>query len=191
MQDFEFLTQISEVSIAIAGFGGIAAGLGYRAHGTWHSDDLFRLILMVVLSLLIVFACYVPYMLLAVGVPEPWRTSAILVFLTSLGHLVVQYRRFRQGLPPGYNLFVTLTLFGTNVVVFGLATILVLGLTNSDQRSGIYLSTVIILLISPAIAICFPPFDSVIFVLIIIRKCDLLNSVKRLFYSTCVRKHPS
>ncbi len=151
MQAFDILTSISEVSIAIAGFGGIAAGLGYRAHGTWHSDDLFRLILMVVLSLLIVFACFIPYVLLTVGVTEPWRTSAILILLTSIGYFVVQYRRFRQGLPPGYNLLVTLTLFSTNVIVFGLATILVLGLTNIDQRSGVYLATVIILLISPSI----------------------------------------
>ena len=151
MQAFDLLTTISEVSIALAGFGGIAAGLGYRARGAWHSDDLFRLLLMVVLSLSIVFACFIPFVILAIGIDDPWRISAVFVLLTAISHFVIQTRRFRKGLPPGYNLLVTLTIFGTNAVALGLAVILVTGLADSDLESGIYLAAMLFLLLTPSI----------------------------------------
>ena len=44
MESASVLESIAVVAIAFAGFGGIAAGLGYRARGTWSPDDQMRLI---------------------------------------------------------------------------------------------------------------------------------------------------
>ena len=40
----DILMTLAEVSIALAGFGGIVAGLGYRSKDNWSSRDKFRLL---------------------------------------------------------------------------------------------------------------------------------------------------
>jgi hypothetical protein len=39
MQYADILLNIAEIGIALAGFGRIAAGLGYRAHGEWSEQE--------------------------------------------------------------------------------------------------------------------------------------------------------
>ena len=151
MEVFDTLTAVSEVSIALAGFGGIAAGLGYRASGSWHGDDLFRLLVMVIVCLSVVFACFVPTALHSLDLDGSWRLAGGFVLITSIGQLTVQYRRFRRGLPPGYNLVVTLALIVSNLIVFGLSVFLVLGLPESNQAPGVYLTAILFLLLTPAI----------------------------------------
>ena len=56
MEPADILQTIAEIAMGLAGFGGIAAGLGYRARGEWRSDDQMRLIGMACTSLLVVFA---------------------------------------------------------------------------------------------------------------------------------------
>lgn len=55
------LLAVAEVGIGLAGFGGIAAGLGCRVHSNWTPQDRMRLIFSATTSLQVVFASLIPY----------------------------------------------------------------------------------------------------------------------------------
>jgi hypothetical protein len=151
MESGEMLTTIAEVSVALAGFGGIAAGLGYRSHGRWNDQDRFRLLVMVAVSLGIVFACLVPYSFEKVGMPSAWRVSSGLVTLIPVSNLIIQFRLFRRGLPEGFSLTTTLSILVSNVIGLTLLLALVFGKFESDVEEGFYILSILSLLVSPAI----------------------------------------
>ena len=63
--------------MALAGFGGIAAGLGYRTRGEWSDDDQIRLMGMAYTSLLVVFAALLPFVVHQLSDIVPWRVPAV------------------------------------------------------------------------------------------------------------------
>lgn len=60
MDSHEILGMIAGISVALAGFGGIVAGIGRRASSEWTSDDRTRLQGIARISIVIVFACLLP-----------------------------------------------------------------------------------------------------------------------------------
>lgn len=147
----DVLLTISEVAIAIAGFGGIAAGIGYRSQGSWTKQDRFRLMVMEASSLSLVFVCLVPYALEHLGISEQWRKAAILLVIVPVGNLIAQFRVVGIGFAAGYNPFFTISIMLSNLGGFVLASILILGILGEEDRSGAYLAAVLLLLIPPAI----------------------------------------
>ena len=151
MESGEILTTIAEVSVALAGFGGIAAGLGYRSHGRWNDQDRIRLLIMVSVCLGIVFACLTPYTFEKVGLPDPWRVSSGLVTLIPISILIIQYRLFRRGLPEGFSLITTLSILASNVIGLTLLLVLAFGMFQNEAEEGFYILSILSLLVSPAI----------------------------------------
>jgi hypothetical protein len=97
----DVLQSIAEVGIALAGFGGIAAGLGYRARGVWSREDRTRLVGMARTSLLVVFASFLPFAIASLGFAATWRVASALVLVLHASALVrsapLLYRTIRTG----------------------------------------------------------------------------------------------
>jgi hypothetical protein len=151
METSEVLLTVAEVAIALAGFGGIAAGLGYRSRGSWNEQDRFRLLVMVSVSLTIVFACLAPFTLQNAGVDAPWRIAGGLLLLVPIGNLVIQYRLFRHGMPPGFSVWTTLSILASNLGGMTFIVLILFDLTGKYAEEGLYLAAVVLLLFSPAI----------------------------------------
>ncbi len=103
MDSADILQTIAEIGIGLAGFGGIAAGLGYRARGNWSVDDQVRLMAMAFASLLVVFACLVPFIVHYLAGGEPWRISALIILPFQAFNLAAYVWANRSGIPPSYN----------------------------------------------------------------------------------------
>jgi hypothetical protein len=103
MEHVSVLQSIAEVGVALAGFGGLAAGLGYRTRGDWSGDDKIRLFALVTISLSVVFACYLPSAVNALGSPAPWRIASAVFLLVPLSLLCGQIWLNRRGVPIGYS----------------------------------------------------------------------------------------
>jgi hypothetical protein len=151
MEIGEILLTIAEVAVALAGFGGIAAGLGYRARGAWNDQDRFRLLVMVSVSLGLVFACLAPYTLLSAGIGPAWQIASGLTLLIPVGNIVIQYRLFRHGLPSGFSLTTTLSILMSNVAALVLLSLIIVQATGGYASEGIYVASVFFLLFSPAV----------------------------------------
>ena len=147
----EILLTISEVAVALAGFGGITAGIGYRSRGSWTEQDRFRLMVMEATSLSIVFVCIAPYAIEHLGIDEHWRIAALLLILIPVGNLIAQFRVVGFGLSAGFNPFFTLAIMLSNLGGLLLACVLVSGLIDHSGRFGFYLASVLLLLVTPAI----------------------------------------
>ena len=103
MESYDVLLAISEVGIGMAGFGGIVAGLGYRAQTGWSEQDRIRLIYMATTSLLVVFSCLFPYIFGHMGVNRPLMASAWSLLPFVLINVISQIWIYRAGIPEGYN----------------------------------------------------------------------------------------
>jgi len=139
------LESIAEVAIALAGFGGIAAGLGYRAREEWSSEDRLRLIALVGLSLAVVFACFLPYVTHHLGSAAPWRmASALYLPMPTLG--VVYHVWFnRRGVPAGYSRIASWLVFAVRISSSVLLFTVALGYAG-PREFGFYLSAVLLTL---------------------------------------------
>jgi len=71
------LQNLAEVGVAITGFSGIVAVVGYSSAGSWTTADREGFRSLVVWSLGAAFLAYVPVVLLSLGphVSMPWRLS--------------------------------------------------------------------------------------------------------------------
>jgi len=143
MDSASVLESIAEVAIALAGFGGIAAGLGYRARGTWSRDDQFRLMLLAGVSLVVVFACFLPYVTYHLGSTAPWRVaSAVFLVFPAFG-VISQLWFFRRGLPAGYSRIAAGLVVIAQVAVLALLFAVALGYTG-PREFGFYLSAILL-----------------------------------------------
>jgi len=95
MESADILQGIAEVAIGLAGFAGIAAGLGYRARGSWSEPDRKRLIAVILFALAAIFACFVPYAIYHLGFESPWRIASFLCLYTPLRAFYSQYKIVR------------------------------------------------------------------------------------------------
>lgn len=151
MESSEILLTISEVAVALAGFGGIVAGLGYRSRGVWSKQDRFRLITMEATSLAIVFACLVPYSFERLGFDDYWQISGLLLLLIPMANLIAQFRIVGIGLSAGFNPYLTVSIMLSNLAGLALAMVLVSGLIDHDGMFGFYLAAVLFVLIEPTL----------------------------------------
>jgi hypothetical protein len=147
MESAGVLESIAEVAIALAGFGGIAAGLGYRARGTWSRDDQLRLMLLAWAGLSVVFACFIPHVAHHLGSTTTWRTTSVLFFLILLATLLYQlwFSRMWEGLPAEYSRIAALLTFTAQIVALILLSFAALGYAEA-REFGFYLAAVLLTL---------------------------------------------
>ena len=145
MESASVLESIAEIAIALAGFGGIAAGLGYRARGTWSPDDQLRLILLALMGLTVVFGCFLPYVTHHLGSTAPWRMASALFLLVPAFTTLYMIWFIRRGLPAGYSRIATwLVAIAQNAALVLLLTA-ALGYAG-PREFGFYLSAVLLTL---------------------------------------------
>jgi Kef-type K+ transport system membrane component KefB len=136
------LDSIAEVAIALAGFGGIAAGLGYRARGVWSTQDRLRLVMLASVSLTVVLACFLPHAIHHLGVTPPWRlASAVFLPIQTLALLASLWRN-RRGVPAGFSRIAAGLVFITQSAAAVLLAITVLG-NAVPHEFGFYLSAIL------------------------------------------------
>lgn len=142
MESAGVLESIAEVSIALAGFGGIAAGLGYRARGDWTRDDQVRLIGLALFGLAVAFACFLPVLTSSLGSEAPFRTSsALFIFIPTCG-VLFQVWLNRRGVPPGYSVLASLLNFVALLSASLLLLVILLGWA-AEREFGFYLAAVL------------------------------------------------
>ena len=150
MQYAEILLNIAEIGIALAGFGGIAAGLGYRAHGEWSEQDQIRLIAMALTSLAVVFSCYIPFVIHHLGATSPWRIAAGCFFFVAAIGLFEQVRLNRDGIASEYSRIAAAVIFLSQSTSLILLSCIALGY-GGTREFGLYLSTVCLALTQASI----------------------------------------
>lgn len=146
MGSVDSLGTIAEISIALAGFGGIVAGLGYRAGGEWTHDDRLRLIMMARVSIVIVFACLLPT-LLSHFTSSIWRVSSALVLVPTGYFFAWQVWLNRRGVPAGYSRGLAWLVGANQLTIVLLLAAGSLGFTRADPE-GYYLAAVLLMLLS-------------------------------------------
>ncbi len=156
MESASVLESIAEVAIALAGFGGIAAGLGYRTRGTWSPDDQARVILLASAGLVVVFACFLPYVTHHLGSTAPWRVASALFLVILTGGLLYQvwfFRRRIKGapgesrrLPVAYSRIATWLILISWILASALLFTVVIG-SAGPREFGFYLSAVLLTLV--------------------------------------------
>ncbi len=144
------LQSIAEVSVALAGFGGLAAGLGYRTRGDWSGDDRIRLFALAIISLSVVFACYLPTVIGALGSLAPWRIASAIFLLVPLSLLGGQVWINLRGMPAGYSRAAVGLLFGIQLAAVALLSIVALGVASSKAQ-GLYLSATLLMLLDASV----------------------------------------
>ena len=157
MDSAGILQTIAEVAVGLAGFGGIAAGIGYRARGTWSGQDRTRFMGMILSSLFVVFACLVPYALHHLGAQQPWLLSSIPLMLAPAWVFFIQSRQVFGWTRPGgiyvrrgFNPSFAVILLVVNLLTLFLLLSLVFGVFVADRAFGIYLTAVLLLLLLSA-----------------------------------------
>jgi hypothetical protein len=150
VESVSVLESIAEVAIALAGFGGIAAGLGYRARGAWAPDDQLRLMLLALTGLTVVFACFLPHAAYHLGSDPPWRiASALFLPLPILG-LFLTARRTRGGLGTDYSQIAAWLTIATQISATALLLAAALGYADTRQF-GLYLSAILLMLLQAGV----------------------------------------
>ena len=157
MESANILQAIAEAAIGLAGFGGIAAGLGYRARGEWSDQDRTRLIQMVVSSLAVVFACFFPYAVYHLGGQQPWFLSSAVLALAPVWFLSFQYRRVfaqtRLGsitVQRGFSRSLAIFLVLINLGALLLFVTVAFRFARPGLSFGLYLAAVVLLLVASA-----------------------------------------
>jgi hypothetical protein len=149
MESTGVLLAIAEVGIGLAGFGGIAAGLGYRVRDHWTVEDRNRLIGSTTTSLTVVFACLVPYMVHHFVPAKVVTFSGALLLPLVLVDFVRIVQVFRRGLG-GYNPAAAFALVIANLCCLTTLLILLSGIA-ADLGFGLYLLAVLLLLFQAAL----------------------------------------
>jgi hypothetical protein len=145
LESTSILESIAEVAIALAGFGGIAAGLGYRARGTWSPDDQFRLMMLAGAALAVVFACFVPYVAHQLGSPAPWRMASAILLLLPASALLYGAWFLRRGLPAGYSRIASWVVVIAHILALALLFPAALGYAGA-RESGFYVTAILLML---------------------------------------------
>jgi hypothetical protein len=150
MEHVGVLQSIAEISVALAGFGGLTAGLGYRTRGDWSGDDRVRLFALVIISLSVVFACYLPSVASSLGSLAPWRIASAFFLLVPLSLLCGQAWMGRRGAPAGYSRAAIWLLFGIQVAALAPLSIVALGFASAKAH-GLYLSATLLMLFDASV----------------------------------------
>jgi hypothetical protein len=151
LEEAEVLQSIGEAAVALAGFGGIAAGLGYRAGGSWSNQDRIRLMTLVTMSLAAVFGSFLPFAVHHLGAAEPWRHSSVVLMVAPLGALLTQIHLFRRGMPAGYSVLLVAAGATLSAVVLALLLVVAVGEVSPERQFGLYLTAVLLLFLMAAL----------------------------------------
>lgn len=144
MESAGVLQGIAEVAIGLAGFAGIAAGLGYRARGAWSEPDRMRLIAVILFALGAIFACFCPYAIYHLGYDNPWRIASVLCFYTPVRGLYSQYKIIRYS-PSGYSWPAMWLLCALEISIILLLLVVALGM-GGQYDFGFYLTATLLTL---------------------------------------------
>jgi hypothetical protein len=147
------------VGATFAGFSGVVAVFGRRAHGEWLPEDLFRLRNLMFMSLSVCLLAFVPLILSAwhFSVARTWGIASLILGLGSLVYLLYarpasqRLRRDRPGLMPTW---------ASSVFIVALCVAAVLQLLNVvglflDRGAGPYLAGLLALLCIAAMQFAF------------------------------------
>ncbi len=145
MESASALENIAEIAIALAGFGGIAAGLGYRTRGDWTRDDQVRLIGLAVFGLAVAFACFLPVLTHSLGAKSPFQVASALFVPVPATSLLFQIWLNWRGVPPGYSILASLLNFLALLSAFALLLAVLLG-QPAEREFGFYLAAVLAML---------------------------------------------
>jgi len=144
MESASILQGIAEVAIGLAGFAGIAAGLGYRALGSWSEPDRKRLVAVILFALGAIFACFSPYAIYHLGFDSPWRIASVLCFYIPAQGLYTQYKIIRYH-PNGYSEAAMWLLAVLEIAIILLLLVIALG-WGGQYDFGLYLSATLLTL---------------------------------------------
>jgi predicted lysophospholipase L1 biosynthesis ABC-type transport system permease subunit len=150
MESADILQTVAEIAMGLAGFGGLAAGIGYRAHGEWSNDDRVRLIGMASTSLLVVFAALLPFVVHHLGIIVPWRVCAFIVLPLEAIIIVSALRVFRHGIPVAYNPLASILVLFMHVAAFAVLLVVCSNL-YLGSNFGLYLLAAVLVLVVAAI----------------------------------------
>jgi hypothetical protein len=145
MESADILQTIAEIAMGLAGFGGIAAGLGYRARGDWSDDDQVRLMGMAYTSLLVVFAALLPFVVHHLSTTDPWRVCAFIVLPLVGINLANALRVFRHGIPTAYNPAASILLVLNQLAAFAVLLVICSNL-YAQSNFGLYLFASVLVL---------------------------------------------
>jgi hypothetical protein len=147
------------VGATFAGFSGVVAVFGRRAHGEWLPEDLFRLRNLMFLSLSVCLLAFAPLVLMTwnFSVARTWGVVSLLLGLGSIVYLLyarpanLRLRRDRPGLMPTW---------GSAVFIVALSVTAILQLLNVvglfvDRGAGPYLAGLLALLCVAAMQFAF------------------------------------
>ena len=158
MEFASILQTIAEVAVGLAGFGGIAAGLGYRTRGNWSEQDRLRLLGLVSSSLFVILASLLPYAVHYLGAQHPWSISGAVLSVAPAWLLSLQWRRvFAQSRPgrvsvqSGYHPALAVTITLINLATLILFLVSAIGVADPDRVFGLYLAAVLLLLLNAAV----------------------------------------
>jgi len=144
MESADVLQGIAEVAIGLAGFASIAAGLGYRAGGSWSEPDRKRLVAVILFALGAIFACFCPYAIFHLGYEDPWKIASMLCLYIPIRGLYSQYKIMRYS-PEGYSVTAMYLLTSLEISVILLLLSVIIGLGGSYEF-GLYLSATLLTL---------------------------------------------
>ncbi len=145
MESADVLIGIAEVAIGLAGFAGIAAGLGYRARGgSWSEPDRRRLVAVILFALGAIFACFCPFAIYHLGHENPWIIASVFCMYAPLRGLHIQYKILRAN-PSGYSSSAMILLGFLEIAILALLITIVLGF-GGDHVFGLYLSATLLTL---------------------------------------------
>lgn len=147
------------VGATFAGFSGVVAVFGRRAHGEWLPEDLFRLRNLMFMSLSVCLLAFAPLVLITwhFSVARTWGLASLILGLGSLVYLLYarpasqRLRRDRPGLMPTW---------GSAVFIGALSVAAVLQLLNVvglffERGAGPYLAGLLALLCIAAMQFAF------------------------------------
>ena len=149
METADILATTAEVSIGLAGFGGIVAGLGYRTRGEWSPDDRTRLLVMARISLIVVFASLLPQVLSYFTTPV-WRLSSALYLVPATYNLAHQAWINRRGVPEGYSWSIALLMGLIQLSIVVLLAVASSGFAPHDSE-GVYVLALLLMLLGAAL----------------------------------------
>ena len=159
MESASILQSIAEVAVGLAGFGGIAAGLGYRTRGEWSAQDRVRLLGVVVNSLFVILGCFLPFAVHHLGIQPPWFLSGAVLCVAPVWGFWLQWRRVvahsqagHVSVQSGYNPPLAAVIALINLVALTLFLAVAFGVAKPGIEFGLYLTAVLLVLVNAAVS---------------------------------------
>ena len=150
MQAAEILQTVAEIAVALAGFGGLAAGLGYRAHESWSGMDRLRLISLTIVSLAVAFACLLPFAVTQLSPGDPWRMSSACFVLVPIGMLFLLIWTNHRGVQAGVSKTAVIIVGGSSISA-ALLLLIVLLLPDPGRDFGFYFCAILLQLLNASV----------------------------------------